>query len=221
MFLRKMFGCSLLCSIPYLGHAQSTPPAAEPAPGPRFYIGVGAYTSDHEYWGSRYGFSATRPLQFTLGYQLRPRLALQVSAVSAATKGSVAGLVPQANGPGLPYAQTYANRSTSLSALGRYTLTRTPAHRLQVDGLGGFTLHRSSFDGTGSYPDSYAPGGFGSYDRHSRDIDVLLTAGASVRYRLTPHFEAVADATVSTSLRALRNVTPAVAVGLRYGFGRR
>lgn len=182
---------------------------------------MGAYTSKHEYWGRRYGLPCTYPVQVTIGYQLRPRLALQVSAVSAATKGSTAGFVPQANGTLLPYARTYGNRSSSFSALARYTLTGPPAHRLQVDGLGGFTLHHFSFDGTGSYPDSNAPGGFGGYDLHSRDSDVLLTLGVSVRYRLCPHLDAVADGTVSTSLRALRDVTPAAAVGLRYRFGRR
>ena len=221
MSLRPLACCTLLWSAPFLGQAQSTPPAADPAPVYRFYVGVGAYSSKHEYWGRRDGLPSTHPVQFTLGYQLRPGLALQLSGVSATTKGSMAGLVAQANGTGLPYNRTYANRSSSLSALARYTLTNAPAQRLQVDGLGGFTLHRSSFDGTGSYPDSNAPGGFGGYDMHSLDNDILLTGGLSVRYRVSPHLEAVADGTVSASLRAMRDVTPAVAVGLRYRFCRR
>ncbi|WP_022826324.1 hypothetical protein [Hymenobacter norwichensis] len=208
-------------STPLLSYAQSAAASADGPPAYRFYVGVGAYTSKHEHWGSRDGLPSTHPLQLTLGYQLRPRLALQVSGVSAITKGSTAGFVPQANGTLLPYSRKYANRSTSLSALGRYTLTRTPAHRLQVDGLGGFTVHHYSFDGTGSYPDSNAPGGFSGYEQQSRTTDLLLTGGVSVRYRLSTHLEAVADGTVSTSLRALRDVTPAGALGLRYNFGRR
>ena len=141
--------------------------------------------------------------------------------MTAATQGSSAGFVPQADGTLQPYAYTYANRSTSVAALARYTLTRQPAHRLQVDGLGGLTLRHFSFDGTGSYPDSRVPGGFGGYELHSRDTNVYLTAGASVRYRLFAHLEAVADGTLSTNLRAVRDMTPALAVGLRYRFGRR
>ena len=171
------------------------------------------------YWGRRDGLPSTYPVQFTLGYQLRPRLALQLSGVSAATKGSTTDFVTQARGMELPYSRTYANRSSSLSALARYTLVGEPAQRLHVDGLGGFTLHRATFDGTGSYPDSNAPGGYGGYDLHSRENDLLLTGGVSVRYRLCTHFEAVADGTVSASLRAMRDVTPAVAVELRYNFG--
>ncbi|UOQ69147.1 outer membrane beta-barrel protein [Hymenobacter volaticus] len=221
MLNRHVAFCTLLVGTPLLSCAQSTAVPAEGAPAYRFYVGVGAYTSDHEYWGSRYGFPSTHPLQLTLGYHLRPRLALQLSGVSAATKGSHAGLVPQTSGPALPYSQTYANRSTSLAALARYTFTRTASHRLQVDGLGGFTVHHYTFDGTGSYPDGNAPGGFGSYDNHSRTTDVYLTAGASVRYRLTSHLEAVADGMVSTNLQGLRDVTQAGALGLRYTFGRR
>ncbi|MBO0357822.1 hypothetical protein J0X19_07680 [Hymenobacter sp. BT186] len=205
-------------STPLLSCAQSTPVSANPAPAHRFYVGVGAYTSKHEYWGSRDGLPSTHPIQVTIGYQLQPRLALQVSGVTAATKGASSGVVPQPNGTVLPYSQTYGNRSTSISLLGRYTLTRTPSHRLQVDGLGGFTLHHYSFDGTGSYPANF-PGG--DYDLHSRDTDLLLTIGASVRYRLSSRLEAVADGTVSTSLRALRDLTPAGTVGLRYNFGLR
>ncbi|WP_375434839.1 hypothetical protein [uncultured Hymenobacter sp.] len=213
--------CGLLVSIPLLSCAQSTAAPTDEAPAYRFYVGVGAYSSQHEHWGRRDGLPFTSPIQLTLGYQLRPRLALQVSGVSAATEGGIAGFVPQANGTLLPYSRTYGNRSTSLSALGRYTLTRTLAHRLQVDGLGGLTLHHYSYDGTGSYPDTNAPGGFGTYDQQSRNTDVLLTGGASVRYRLSAHLEAVADGMVSTSLRALRDITPAGALGLRYNFGHR
>lgn len=220
MSFRSLACCTLLWSAPFLGQAQSTPPAADPALAHRFYVGVGAYSSKHEYWGRRDGLPATYPVQFTLGYQLRPRLALQLSGVSAATKGSTSGLVAQANGMGLPYRRTYANRSSSLAALARYTLAGKPAQRFHVDGLGGFTLHRATFDGTGSYPDSNAPGGYGGYDLHTRDNDILLMGGVSVRYRLCTHFEAVADGTLSASLRAMRDVTPAVAVGLRYNFGR-
>ncbi len=222
MSLRRFAGCVLLWCAPFLGHAQATPPAAtDPAPAYRFYAGAGAYTSQHEYWGSRYGSPSTHPLQAAFGYQLRPRLALEANAVTAASRGSAAGFAPQANGPPLPYDQAYASRSSSFAVLARYTLTGPPAHRLQVDGVGGVTLHRFSFDGTGSYPDRTALGGFRSYELHSRDGDVLLTGGASVRYRLGPHLEAVADGTLSTSLRAVRDVTPAAAGGLRYRFGRR
>lgn len=216
--LLRMAGCGLLFLAPLLGQAQA--PTADPTPAHRFYVGAGAYTSQHEFWGARYGMPATHPVQFAVGYRLCPRLALELNAVTAATRGAVFGFVALAGGAPQPYTQTYANRSTSVGVLARYALLRSPTRRLQVDGVGGLTLHRYSFDGTGLYPDNAAPGGFGHYDLHSQDGDVLLTAGASVRYRFCPHLEAVADGTLGPSLRAVRDVTGAAAVGLRYNFGR-
>ena len=218
MSLRRVAGCGLLFLAPLLGRAQA-PGAAGPAPVHRLYVGAGAYTSQHEHWGSRYGLPAARPVQVAVGYRLRPRLALELNAVTAASRGAVSGFTPQPTGAPLPYTQTYANRSTSVGVRARYALGGAPARRWQVDAVGGLTLHRYAFDGTGLYPDNAAPGGFGHYDRHSQDGDVLLTAGASVRYRLGPHLEAVADGTLSPSLRAVRDVTAAAAVGLRYHFG--
>lgn len=222
MLLRQLAFCGLLVSTPLLSVAQSSPVApADAAPAHRFYVGLSAYTSQHETWGSRNGQPFTYPVQVTVGYQLRPRLALQLSAVSAGTSSSFSSVLPQANGTLVPYTRTADNRSTSISALARYTLTRNPANRLQVDGLGGFTLHHYSFDGKGAYLDSNAPTGIATYDQHSRTTDVLLTGGVSVRYRLSSRFEAVVDGTLSTSLRAARDLTPAGAVGVRYNFGRR
>lgn len=219
VFLHQVAGCGLLLLAPLLGQAQALV-AADPAPVHRFYVGAGAYTSQHEHWGASYGMPVTRPLQVAFGYRLRPRLVVELNAVTAASHGAVFGFTSPAAGAPQPYTQTYANRSTSVAALARYALVRAPARRLQVDGVGGLTLHRYSSDGTGLYPDNAAPGGFGHYDLHSSDGDVLLTAGMSVRYRLCPHLEVVVDGTLSPSLRALRDVTAAAAVGLRYNFGR-
>lgn len=216
--LPRVAGCGFLLLAPLLGQAQA-PVAANPAPEYRFYAGAGAYTSPHEYWGRRYETPATHPVQVALGYQLRPRLALELNAVTAASRGSAAGQVPQATGAPVSYAQTYASRSTSVAVLARYALTCTPARRLQVDGVGGLTLHRFSFDGASTYSDRNAPGGFMHYEQHSRDGDVLLTAGVSVRYRLCPHLEAVGDGTLSP--RSVHDLTAAAAAGLRYNFGRR
>jgi hypothetical protein len=210
--------CGCLLLAPLLGQAQA--PAADPAPAHRFYVGVGAYTSPHEYWGARYGMPATRPVQVAFGYRLRPRLVVELNAVTAATRGEVFGFVALAGGAPQPYAYTYANRSTSVGVRARYALLRAPTRRLQVDGVGGLALHRYSFDGTSLSPDNAVPGGYGLDVRHSQDGDVLLTGGLSVRYRLCPHLEAVADGTLSPSLRAVRDVTAAAAVGLRYNFGR-
>lgn len=44
--LPRVAGCGLLFLAPLLGQAQA--PAADPTPALRWYVGAGAYTSQHE-----------------------------------------------------------------------------------------------------------------------------------------------------------------------------
>ena len=127
----------LFLALPLLGHAQATAP--EPAPAPRFYVGLAAYSSDYQSIGSRRpgvtGFAV--PLQLTAGYQLRPRLAVQVglaySGSSYAYRGD--GYFYNLNSPsnrGIYYNYSGKSniRAASASVLARYTLTRKAGHRL-------------------------------------------------------------------------------------------
>jgi hypothetical protein len=86
-FLPVAFGGLLLAaSLPAL--AQTTPDAA-----PRFYVGLGAYSSYYQALGglSQASRSSVRlPLQFVAGYQLRPRLAVQVGVAYSGTTNDYA-----------------------------------------------------------------------------------------------------------------------------------
>jgi hypothetical protein len=221
MLMRSFAACGALLALPLLGRAQSVSPASD-APAYRFYVGLGAYTSGIHRLGSEgQGQPFTLPLQATFGYQFQPRLAVQLGVVYSGPQRKYSGSLQQPDGTTLLFSSKARNTATSISALGRYTLTRTPTHRLQVDALGGFTLLHRTFDGSGFYADSNAPDGYGRYDLHSSDYNVLLTGGLSTRYRFSSHFEAVADGTVSTDLRALRAVTASASLGVRYNFSRR
>ncbi|MFC7669917.1 hypothetical protein ACFQT0_23015 [Hymenobacter humi] len=55
--------------------------------------------------------------------------------------------------------------------------------------LGGMTLERHTFRGTGFNPDYDQPTGSVAFDRRSSNNRYLLTTGASVRYQLRPRFE--------------------------------
>ena len=77
-----VFLSGLLLGAALPGRAQTT----ETPPTRRFYVGLGAYSSLYQSVGyqalssqSRTGFRV--PMQFTAGYQLRPRLAVQVGLV--------------------------------------------------------------------------------------------------------------------------------------------
>ncbi|HET9502882.1 MAG TPA: outer membrane beta-barrel protein [Hymenobacter sp.] len=219
-----------LLAAPLAGFAQATSPIP-----PRYYVGLAAYTSSYQPLGGNY-FSGTRiPLQLTAGYQLRPRLAVQVGVAYSGLSYSYfnAGRYYTTSGAAAsPYAYyefqgRNQERNTSVALLARYTLTRKPQHRFQADLLGGFTLERERFNrlSTQTYSDSTRANVITeNSDDTFRRNNLLLTGGASARYRFGRHLEAVLDFTISQSLTDSRNtysrLTSATALGLRYRFGR-
>ena len=217
--------------------ALAQTPAAMPAPvTPRYYVGLGAYSSFYQplgrqtsVFGSGSG-SRRLPVQLTMGYQLRPRLAVQVGlAYSEATvRYAYAGRV-YGNGPGgyVDYQSNTTSRGFSASVLGRYTLTRNAAHRLQFDALGGFAVEHTSHFDRGTQADSL--GGTAqlqSFARHSTDFNLLVTGGISARYRLSPRFDLALDVLLSHSLlgptihQGPLGLASSQALGLRYRFGK-
>ena len=223
---------SLLLGLPLSSFAQNSLPAT----APRFYMGLAAYSSAYQALGGNY-YSGTRiPFQLTAGYQLRPRLAVQVGVAYSGQSYNYfdAGRYYNTSGASAsPYAYYEFNgrnqqRNTSVALLARYTLTRQPQHHFQVDLLGGFTWERERYNNlaTRTYSDSTRANVFtANNDDTFRRNNLLLTAGASARYRFGRHLEAVLDFTLNQSLlnnRTARftSLTGATALGLRYRFGR-
>jgi len=222
---------SLLLTVPLAGFAQNT----APAPAPRYYVGLAAYSSAYQALGGNY-FSGTKiPFQLTAGYQLRPRLAVQVGVAYSGQSYSYfdAGRYYTASGASAsPYAYYEFNgknqqRNTSVALLARYTLTRQPQHHFQVDLLGGFTWESERYNSlaTRTYSDSTRANIVTTNsDDTFRSNNILLTAGASARYRFGRHLEAVLDFTLNQRLTNTRDrynsLTGATALGLRYRFGR-
>ena len=229
MRLSLLAGSGLLLFSPLLSRGQSP---AEPAAAPRFYVGLAAYHSNYQNLGSwRQSDTGFRvPVQLTAGYQLRPRLALELGAAYSGRSGAYAFDRYLNQGTGGPvwyylYSNTFTDRITTVSALARYTLTRQPAHRLQVDALGGLTLvHGNSY--SRGFEASDFSGTFESvpFDRRSTHNDFLLTAGLGLRYRLAPRFELDFDLTTNRNLnnqRVYSGFTGSAALGVRYRFGSR
>ncbi|NML63828.1 hypothetical protein HHL22_01290 [Hymenobacter sp. RP-2-7] len=219
-----------LLGLPLLSYGQApaaTPPDSATLPAPRVYVGLGLYISEYQ----PLSFDATRyaerllPVQLTVGYQLRPRWAVQGSA---AYSGYQSGYSQPASYPTpLPdvfteFVLTSSRRNLSVAGLGRYTLTRKAARRLQADALGGATLVKQWFI-SGNYSD--APNGAGVYYltgyTHRQVVGVLLTAGAALRYRLVPRLDATFEGTANVDLRGnFSGLSSSLALGLRYGFGK-
>ncbi|MDO7848090.1 outer membrane beta-barrel protein [Hymenobacter sp. M29] len=227
---------ALLVAAPLLSPAQTAPSAPDPAPTPRFYVGLGAYSSYYQRLGREYiGTSAENvrvPLQLTAGYQLRPRLAVQVGVAYSGISQNYASAYYVYYSPNNPasYAEasgTYTNRRASVSALARYTLTRNLAHRLQFDALGGLSLEHSSSRSKGIRSDSLqntfttAP-----YDYRSSFNNLVLSVGAGVRYRIAPRFELTYDLLLNGGVWSdqsylYKGLSTSNALGLRYRFGAR
>ena len=215
---------ALLLGFPLLSRAQTT----EVAPAPRLYVGLAAYHSNYQNLGSwRQGDAGFRvPVQLTVGYQLCPRLALELGVAYSGRTTTYAYETSYSTGGGpltnYQYTRTATERTTSVSALARYALTRQPAHRLQVEALGGVTLmHRNLYargsetnDLSGS-PQTTPFANRGSFN------DLLLTAGLGLRYRLSSRFALNFDLTTNRSLsNASYGFTGSSALGLRYRFGK-
>jgi hypothetical protein len=229
--LYSRLALGLLLAAPFHSFAQ-TPTDAAPAAPPRFYVGLGAYHSNFQNLSSwRQGDTGFRvPVQLTAGYQLRPRLALELSAAYSGRTGVYAydGYYQKGNGLAPSYYQysnTFTERITTVSALARYTLTRQPAHRLQVDALGGFTLVHGNNYSRGFEANDFS-GSFQSmpFDRRSTHNELLLTAGLGLRYRLAPRLELNFDLTTNRNLnhpQVYNGFTGSAALGLRYRLGSR
>ncbi|MDQ2772753.1 MAG: outer membrane beta-barrel protein [Bacteroidota bacterium] len=225
-----LLGLVMLAAAPAL--AQTAAPAQKPtAPAAplRFYVGLGAYHSNYQNLASwRQGDTGFRvPVQLTAGYQLRPRLALELGVAYSGRGTSYATdgyYYYTSSAPTyFQYAASSTRRMASVSALARYNLTRQAAHRLQADALGGFTLVHETVASHSVAGDSIV----GSFQVVPSDFrraynTLLLTAGLGLRYRLSPRFALNFDLATNRNLghpNAYQGFTGSAALGLRYRFG--
>jgi hypothetical protein len=220
---RPVLGGLLLASS-LASHAQAT----EPAPAPRFYGGLGLYTSSHQNLSSL-GNGARVPIQAVVGYQLRPRLAMQLGLAYSGNRSSYdasqflySGVAPISYPTG-----TYTERISTTSLLARYTITRKLQHRFQADLLGGAKFELTYLRNTGTYIDNTPPTPTSTpFNYTSTYNTTLLSLGASLRYRVGSRLEAVYDLTFDQPIsnrytyNGLRP-TASMALGLRYHFGPR
>ena len=233
-------GLLAAAALPALAQTSADAPAA-----PRYYVGLAAYTSFYQPIGHpAQGYTAyiksssfRLPVQLTAGYHFSPRVAVQVGlAYSTGTTQYGQTFVFSSPTPGAPSPyNTTEGHSTQTqlasSVLGRYTLTANPAHRLQFDALGGFTLERSILSNQGTYTDgSQSTAVSSNYDYTTTRNTLLLTGGVGARFRLTRCLGLTYDFTVNKALNSpntyggsstpTNTLTTSHALGLRYQFGR-
>ncbi|RZJ89864.1 MAG: hypothetical protein EOO60_09565 [Hymenobacter sp.] len=211
-----------LASQPLISLAQGT----NATPSYRFYGGLAAYSSSFQPLGGNSGHT-TVPFQATVGYQLRPRWAVQLGAAYSGYNSPYL-ITEYIGSPGSSSYYSYDGavywRSLSVSLLGRYTLTHDLARRLQVDALGGFAFEHSSLRDTGLYLRHSGFDGVGAtYSSQVSHNNLLAGLGASLRFRVVNHLEAVLDIVLNAPFASdtQPGIGSATALGLRYRFGQR
>ena len=217
----------LLVGFSVTGFAQDAPP-----PAYRFYGGLTAYSSSFQpLGGNNYKPSSqtTVPVQVVLGYQLRLRWAVQVGAAYTGFRQeySYLGRYAEAGGANaydFSYNGRYTIRKLSVALLGRYTLTRTPTHRFQVDALGGFTYEHGSVRDAGTFASNQGgPLLTNDYGSVVRQHKLLVGLGPGLRLRAATRLDILLDIVFSSPLYSSESfdLTSATALGLRYRFGQR
>ena len=221
----------LLAAAPAL--AQPAPPAPAPAPTPRYYVGLAAYSSFYQPLFRPAVVQGRVPVQLVAGYQLRPRLAVQVGLAGSSSHRDYAYAGPAYYASGQPATFQHEEGTTtwrglSASVLGRYTLTRQLHHRFQADLLGGFTLETGEARNRGTRADSLGGSLVAQpYDHRASEQLLLLTLGSSLRYRVLPGLDLNSDFTLNRAItgpgawQLPLGLSTATALGLRYRFGGR
>lgn len=209
---------SLLLALPLASAAQALPPLFS-----RLYTGVGIHLNP-------YSDNKNLLPEATLGYQLRPRLAVQASATypthSLGGDQLHSGALYSYTGAGGatiygPAGQQFfvwrlATAGWSASVAARYTLTRQPQRHLQVDVLGGLLLDhlRRSYEDITLLDSTRAV--IASNEWHTTTTSSWLRLGPSLRAELGRHFELALDISALKSLNYFTRWGVAGSVGLRY-----
>ncbi|RZJ89891.1 MAG: hypothetical protein EOO60_09540, partial [Hymenobacter sp.] len=195
MKFARIFLGGILLGSSATAQAQS----AEPVSAPHFYGGLGVYSSSHHNLSS-WGNGARIPVQALLGYQWRPRLAVQLGVAYSGNHSdytystSYSSYYPTPPSTLTDVAGTYTERSTTISLLARYTLTRKLAHRFQADALGGIKVEYSRYRDAGTYTThAQATPAVTPFEYPATYNSTLLSLGISLRYRMVSQLEAVYD----------------------------
>lgn len=232
--LRFLLLISLLAAA-RSGWAQADAPAAFP----RWYAGV--QYGRHNYQlalsaqaGPAYGgagrTNARRP-QLTAGYQLRPRLALQVGVAPARQSFAYGGSGTNDAGQLVSEAGSSSGRSLAVPLLLRYTVALKPWKKLELDALAGTVLFTSRSETEFTRTEN---GVLTAHSRFTTTVNnAFITLGPSARYPLGRHVAGFADWLFYKNLRPTgagsaganpgnsAGITSSVTLGIRYQFGYR
>ncbi|AWM33469.1 outer membrane beta-barrel protein [Hymenobacter nivis] len=210
-------------ALPLAGVAQVAAPAA---PKAGYFVGLSAAVSGYQLPTGSYA-NVISPMP-TVGAQLRPRWAVQASALYFQQNDSYGytGLLFINGGLHQGVSVSTSRRHTvAVPVLARYTLTRRSAQHFQVDVLAGATVVRSTYRSSGTATDSLQNVVYNN-DFRTAETGIYFTLGPGLRYRLGQQFALTGD----LGFNFLLNSRPAshangptsatLTLGLRYRFAR-
>ena len=200
-------------------------------PAPRFYVALQIHRAQYTviYKPAQVpGTIGPGPWRLSLGYQLQPRLAVEISGMYNYAKFNGSETGTTLNGQKIFNYSTDKNWDSALPILARYSLTHGPNSPLNIDVLLGVTLAKthSENDFTNTLNGQIVQ------ERHDiyNGTSFCWTAGAGFRYQFGYHWQAVGDWTVNrntdhlpdyVSLQVLgrkSDLTYVYGLGVRYCF---
>jgi hypothetical protein len=226
MITSRLLLGGLLVSLPLMGLGQDNPSVA----APKFYGGLALYSGSYHSLGRSKALSSSTstyqlPVQATLGYWVRPRLAVQLGVVYSGRKNSYASTDTYTDANSNTILFTSNGRSTlrhyTASLQARYTLTRKSNHRFQVDAVGGVAYDHQYYRGVGSEEYTNVSKGTSTFDYHDDTFpyhETFVIIGPSFRYRFGQRLDVVYDLLLNQPLNRQSN-SGSMALGLRYRFG--
>lgn len=190
----------------------------------RFYGGVGGFVGKYRipYANGTLLHYIAAPV-LTVGYQITPRLAIQISGAnyndSHHYEGEAYDRVAQ-KVIGMAYSE-YERGATAVPVLFRYTLSKKSTHRVQFDALAGISFLRTNYRDALAVVDSIGTILSQSQQAESMNQNVL-TLGLGVKIRLIRHLDFVGDVEANRTLSNKGYLTHHLQVsclaGLRYRF---
>lgn len=192
--------------------------AAVPAATMQWYVGVGA--AAHSYYSINRPYSRLRPAHLMVGYQVKPRVALQVE-LQHGRETDEEQYNSMVNGENYTFLNQTKTRSTSVTLLARFSRSH-PQRPLQFDWLLGVAavhgreqdiIRRTSASGTDTYV--YQP---------IQASAPHLVGGVSLRYLLGPHMVVNAQLVANKNLQippiSLWGMVPGggASLGVSYAF---
>lgn len=211
---------TLATLLPLLSAAQT--PAPTPRLASRFFVGAGGSFGGYPL-PSRAGINV-RSFVPTVGVQLKPRLAVQVSGAYTDESASTTYQFAPTNTYPVTTQRHSRTRTLVIPVLARYTLTRKLAHRFQADVLGGFSfVHFNLLRDV--YPLDANQQPLPPTQESQRTNSACATLGAGVRFALCARLEITGEAVLNHQLTSPTIgqywANPNLSAGLRYRFGPR